>query len=173
MNGLNPEPSRNHKVTTNLKVKQMKTTTRKTVSVVLTAVLLAAISGCCEEHRSDCGKPIQLSPIYGSAIFGAIVGGIVGYQSEEPGEGAAVGAVLFGVGALLGEIDRANEDSECEHEDEDDCRPEEEVVIQIRNDNGSRTSVVLKKKGSTYTGPKGEQYDRLPTEEQLKLIYGL
>jgi len=148
----------------------MKTTLRKAVSVVLTATLLAALSGCCEEHRSDHGKPIRLSPIYSSAIFGAIIGGIVGYQSEEPGEGAGVGAVLFGVGALLGEIDRANED-----EDDDECpeeHEEEEVVFQIRNDNGSETAVVLKKKGSTYIGPEGEHYDRLPTEKQLKPIYG-
>ncbi len=148
----------------------METTLRKAVSVVLTVILLAAFGGCCEEHRSDHGKPIRLSPIYTSAIFGAIVGGIVGYQSEEPGEGAGVGAVLFGVGALLSEIDRANED-----EDDDECpeeHEEDEVVFQIRNDNGSETAVVLKKKGSTYIGPEGEHYDRLPTEKQLKPIYG-
>ena len=145
----------------------MKTTLRKAVSVVLTVILLAAFGGCCEEHRSDHGKPIRLSPIYTSAIFGAILGGIVGYQSEEPGEGAGVGAVLFGVGALLGEIDRVNED-----EDDDEGEEEDEVVIQIRNDDGSETQVVLKRKHGTYFGPEGEHYDRLPTEEQLKPIYG-
>jgi uncharacterized protein YcfJ len=145
----------------------MKTTLRKARSVVLTVILLAALSGCCEEHRSDHGKPIRLSPIYTSAIGGAIIGGIVGYQSEEPGEGAAVGAILFGVGALLGEIDRANED-----EDDDEGEEEDEVVIQIRNNNGSETPVVLKRKSGTYFGPEGEQYDRLPTEQQLKPIYG-
>jgi len=146
----------------------MKTTLRKAVSVVLTVMLLAAFGGCCEEHRSDHGKPIRLSPIYSSAIFGAIIGGIVGYQSEEPGEGAAVGAALFGVGALLSEIDRANEDEdECHQEQEED-----EVVIQIRNNNGSETAVVLKRRSGTYFGPEGEHYDRLPTEKQLKPIYG-
>lgn len=147
----------------------MKTTTRKTVSAVLTAVLLVFSSGCGEEHRSDNGKPLRLHPIYSAAITGAIIGGIVGYQSEEPGEGAAVGAVLFGVGALLGEIDRQNEDGEDNDDDDDD---DEEVVFQIRNDNGSETPVVLKKKGSTYIGPNGELYDRLPAEEQLRQIYG-
>jgi len=33
--------------------------------------------------------------------------------------------------------------------------------------------VTLKKKGDSYIGPKGERYDELPTEEQLKPIYGL
>ena len=167
MNGLNREPNRNRKVFTNLKGKQMKTTLRKARSVVLTVILLAAFGGCCEEHRSDRGKPMRLSPIYQSAICGAIIGGIVGHQSDEPGEGAAIGAVIFGVGALLSEIDRQNED-----EDDDECDREDEVVIQIRNDDGSETPVVLKRKHGTYFGPEGEHYDRLPTEEQLKPIYG-
>ena len=46
------------------------------------------------------------------------------------------------------------------------------MVIQIRNNNGSETSVVLKRRSGTYFGPEGEHYDRLPTEEQLKPIYG-
>jgi len=33
--------------------------------------------------------------------------------------------------------------------------------------------VVLKKKGSIYVGPNGERYEQLPTEEQLKPVYGL
>jgi len=148
----------------------MKATLNKAVSVVLIAVLLTVLSGCCEEHRSDTGKPIRLSPIYSSAIGGAIIGGIVGYQSEEPGEGAGVGAVLFGVGALLGEIDRANKDDD--DEDDDDHEQEEEVVFQIPNDNGSETPVVLKRKGGAYIGPEGERYNRLPTVEQLTPIYG-
>ena len=167
MSGLHRKPHGNRKVTTSLKGKQMKTTLRKAVSVVLTVVLLAALSGCCEEHRSDHGKPMRLSPIYGSAVLGAIIGGIVGYQSEEPGEGAAVGAAIFGVWALLSEIDRLNED-----EDDDECDKEDEVVIQIRNANGSETPVVLKRSSGTYFGPEGEHYDRLPTEEQLRPIYG-
>ncbi|MHC4435270.1 MAG: hypothetical protein ACYTBS_25835 [Planctomycetota bacterium] len=146
----------------------MRITLIKAVSVVLTVVLVAAISGCCEEHRSDQGKPIRLSPIYGSAISGAIIGGVIGYQSEEPGEGAALGAVIFGVGALLGELDRLNEDDE----DDNECDREDEVVIQIRNSNGSEQPVVLTRRAGTYFGPKGEHYDRLPTEEQLKPVYG-
>ncbi len=146
----------------------MEATLRKAVSVVLIVILLAALSGCNEEHRSDNGKPIRLSHIYQSAIGGAIIGGIVGHQSDEGAEGAAVGAAIFGVGALLGEIDRVNKDAE----DDDYGEEEEEVVFQIRNDNGSETPVVFKKKGSAYVGPEGEHYNRLPTEEQLRPIYG-
>ncbi len=147
------------------------TTIRKTVSVVLIATLVTALCGCGEEHRSDSHKPIRLGPIYTSAITGAIIGGIVGHQSEEPGEGAAVGAVIFGVGALLGEIDRANKHRHHEEDDEDE-HDEDELVFHIRSADGSETPVVLRKKGGNYVGPNGEHYDRLPTAEQLRPVYG-
>ena len=148
----------------------MEAKLRKAVSAGLTAILLVVLSGCSEEQRSDGGKPLRLHPIYSSAISGAIIGGIIGYQSREEGEGAAVGAVICGVGALLCEIDRVNKEAECE--DEDDDEEDEEVVFQIRNDNGSEKAVVLKKRGGTYIGPKGEHYNRLPAAEQLKQKYG-
>jgi hypothetical protein len=120
---------------------------KRAVPVVLIVILLAGLSGCNEEHHTHHGRHLRLTPLYVSAVTGAIIGGIVGYQSEEPGEGAAVGAVLFGGAALVGEIDDMNR--EAEREDDDDDEDEEEVVFQIRNDNGSQTAVVLKKKGST------------------------
>ncbi len=102
-----------------------------------------------------------------AAIGGAIIGGIVGYQSDEPGEGAAVGAVVLGVGQLLHELDQVHQEKEHKRKEK------EQVVVEIHNDNGSITPVKLKKEGSGYIGPKGERYEELPTEEQLKPIYGL
>ena len=156
-------------MTTNLKGKQMNATLRKAVPVVLIAMLLIGLSGCGEEHRSDHGKPIRLSHIYGSAFCGAFVGVIAGDKDGKEGEYAAIGAGIFGVGALLSEIDRVNK---ADDDDDDDDEDEEEVVFQIRNDNGSETVVVLRKKGSTYVGPEGERYDRLPAAEHLRQKYG-
>ncbi|MHC4508909.1 MAG: glycine zipper family protein, partial [Planctomycetota bacterium] len=119
------------------------------------------------EHEGNGG--LKLNPIYTQALTGALIGGIVGYQSEEPGEGAAVGAALLGVGELLHQMDREHREKEHKHKD---CCPEQ-VVVEIHNDNGSITPVKLKKEGSTYIGPKGERYEQLPTEEQLKPVYGL
>ncbi|HUV62552.1 MAG TPA: hypothetical protein VMW24_01575 [Sedimentisphaerales bacterium] len=142
----------------------MKTTTqRKSVAVLLVLSLVLGLCGGCNEGNSN----MKLSPIYSSALTGALIGGIVGYQSEEPGEGAAVGAAIFGVGALLSEMDHAHKDRE--HKDE--CA--KDVVVEIHNDNGSITPVRLKRKDCAYIGPKGERYEELPTEEQLKPIYGL
>jgi len=144
----------------------MKTTAKKTLVpiVLIMSLLLSLCSGC----NSNCSG-LKLSPIYTAAITGAIVGGIIGYQSEEPGEGAAVGAAIFGVGQLLKEIDEQHKDRG--HKDKDECK--DEVVVEIHNNNGSVTPVKLKKEGCIYIGPKGEHYEKLPTEEQLRPVYGL
>jgi len=47
-----------------------------------------------------------------------------------------------------------------------------EVIVWIANSNGSRTSVRLKKSGLGYLGPRGEWYPNMPTNEQLRVVYG-
>ena len=123
---------------------------------------------CCENTCNNCGD-FGLHPIYEEAIKGAIIGGIVGYQSHEEGEGAAIGAGLFVVGELLRQSDKMHKEKKREQKV---SRPSS-IVVEIHNDNGSITPVKLRKKDGSYIGPKGERYDQLPTEEQLKPIYGL
>ncbi|OHB51670.1 MAG: hypothetical protein A2Y12_02210 [Planctomycetes bacterium GWF2_42_9] len=47
-----------------------------------------------------------------------------------------------------------------------------ELNFEITKDDGTKTLVTLKKDGSEFIGPKGERYGKMPTEEQLRLIYG-
>lgn len=47
-----------------------------------------------------------------------------------------------------------------------------EVVVWITNSNGSKTSVKLTRHGRWYLGPRGEYYDEMPTNEQLRVVYG-
>ena len=49
----------------------------------------------------------------------------------------------------------------------------ETLVVNVRNANGSYTPVTLRRQGNVYVGPRGEQYLLVPTEEQLKDVYGL
>ena len=147
----------------------MKTTIGETVAVVfLASSVLALCGGCCSNcsNDSDCRFicwNVPLDSVSCAAVGGAIIGGVIGYQSDETGEGIAVGAAICGVGQLLEEIDKDKHKQErAEH-----------VIVEIQNRNGSITPVKLKKKGNTYIGPKGERYDELPTEEQLKPVYGL
>ena len=48
-----------------------------------------------------------------------------------------------------------------------------EITVWITNDNGSLTDVTLTRRFSGYIGPLGEYYQTMPTEEQLKILYGL
>jgi len=47
-----------------------------------------------------------------------------------------------------------------------------ELNFEITKNDGTKTVVTLKKEGSEFVGPKGEHYPNMPTEDQLKLIYG-
>jgi hypothetical protein len=142
----------------------MKPAYYKTPIIIALVVSLISLGGC--------GEGMKASDIYGASLTGAVVGGIIGYQSHEEGEGAAIGAALFGVGELLNQLDNLDDDDdECDDDDDHDGR-KEIYVIQIHNSNGSITPIEVEKKGNTFIGPKGEHYEALPTEEQLKPVYG-
>lgn len=47
------------------------------------------------------------------------------------------------------------------------------LTVWITNDNGSKTPVTLTASNGGYVGPSGEFYATLPTEQQLKAVYGL
>jgi hypothetical protein len=51
----------------------------------------------------------------------------------------------------------------------------DQTVVWINNDNGSKTPVTLVRQRDTgyYVGPRGEIYVVLPTDEQLRSLYGL
>ena len=142
----------------------------KSVTFVLIASLLLSLgSGCCSENAgNNCGH-LRIHPIFQEAITGAIIGGIIGYQSHEEGEGAAIGAGLFVAGELLRQGDKLHKEKEHAHKE----KRLEYKIVEIHNDNGSITPVKLRKKDGSYIGPKGERYEQLPTEEQLKPLYGL
>lgn len=46
------------------------------------------------------------------------------------------------------------------------------VTVWITNSNGSQTSVSLRKSGPGFIGPRGEYYPNMPTETQLRIVYG-
>jgi len=46
------------------------------------------------------------------------------------------------------------------------------ITMWVTNSNGSRTSVQLTRQGPWYVGPRGEYYADMPTNEQLRIVYG-
>jgi len=129
--------------------------------IAVTLVMVMALSGGCAGMKG--------SEIYGKALGGALIGGIIGYQSDEATAGALMGAAIVGVGEFLHQADRLEKKNMNKSTDE--C--EGKIFVDVHNSNGSVTPVQIKKKGDVYIGPKGEQYEELPTGEQLKPIYGM
>jgi len=114
---------------------------------------------------AGCETDAQNTALLGTAI-GAGVGALAGGDTEGALVGAAVGG---GVGYIAGnESDKAKSRAEIEA-----VRAEQNVeTIWITNSNGSQYPVRLRKDGPGYIGPRGEHYSSLPTEEQLRPVYG-
>jgi hypothetical protein len=47
-----------------------------------------------------------------------------------------------------------------------------EFTVNIPNDHGGYTAVVIKRSGNGFVGPQGEYYPEFPKVFQLKLMYG-
>ena len=50
--------------------------------------------------------------------------------------------------------------------------PQNDFTLNVPNNHGGYTSVVVKKSGNGYTGPQGEFYSEFPKVDQLKVMYG-
>jgi hypothetical protein len=103
----------------------MNQTYRQVVVVlVVCAVVLAGLSGC-----NTCRKDIKLHDVFSATLLGAGVGWVVGHQSNEDGEGAAIGAGLALTSTMLQYLDDQRKD-ECE-EEEEESEPEQEPAKPV------------------------------------------
>lgn len=132
-----------------------------TVSTVfVVSVAIVFVTGC----ESDASKGAGIG-----GLAGAGVGAIIGHQSGNTAEGALIGgAVGAGGGYMIGnERDKKKTQAEM-----DQLRSEmNNVTVTVTNSNGSKSQVLLRKQGVGYVGPRGEFYDHLPTDEELRPLY--
>ena len=125
--------------------------------VVAVSLGLALVAGC--ESDAQTGAAI-------GALAGAGIGQLAGGDTESTLIGAAVGG---GAGYMLG----SEQDKKKAADDRESIRQEmNTVMVKVTNSNGSISQVPLRKQGVGYVGPRGEYYDKLPTEDQLRPIYG-
>ena len=123
---------------------------------------------------TGCATPSQNPSAlqYGAtgAGLGAIAGAVAGNNIHgiNSGEGAVAGAAL---GALIGATMGAQQDR-FQTQIGAVAEQASTTLINVRNSNGSYTPVVIRRVGTQYVGPRGEFYNALPTEEQLKRPYG-
>jgi len=50
--------------------------------------------------------------------------------------------------------------------------PPDEFTVNIPNNHGGYTAVVIKRSGNGFTGPQGEFYPEFPKVSQLEIMYG-
>mgnify|MGYP006306491297 FL=1 len=130
-------------------------------AVFIAAAGLVLVSGCETEA--------QTKAAWGTAI-GAGVGQLAGGDTEGTLIGAGVGA---GAGYLWGSMEDKKNEEEARTRARTIENDAHNVTVWITNSNGSKTPVKLTRTASgRYIGPRGETYDAMPTEEQLKKVYG-
>ncbi len=130
---------------------------------------LIAITGITMTFVAGCESEAQTGALLGSGI-GVGVAALTGGDSGAMMTGAAIGG---GAGLLLG-----NEADKKATQQKTDAqfaaiRAEQNIVsVWITNSNGSQQEVRLSKSGPNFIGPRGEVYSTMPTEEQLRQVYG-
>lgn len=129
-----------------------------TIAAILVICLgIIFMAGC--ESCAQSGSAI-------GALFGAGVGQLIGGDTESTVVGAAVGGAT---GYMLGN----EEDKRLARAERVHIRNEMKyVTVNITNSNGSVSRVRLRRYGVGYIGTRGEFYSSLPTEDQLRPVYG-
>ncbi len=131
----------------------------------LMTILLVVAVGLGSLFVTGCESDAQVGSAIG-ALAGAGIGQLAGGDTEATLIGAAVGGAA---GYMLGnEGDRRNAQA-----DRADMHQEmRTVAVNITNSNGSISQVRLRRQGVGYVGTRSEYYDHLPTEDELRPIYG-
>ena len=135
----------------------------------LVILSLLAIVGVGLGFVAGCETDAQSNALIGSGI-GVGVAALTGGDSGDLMTGAAIGG---GAGYIVG-----NESDKKKGQQRTDAqlaaiRAEQNIVsVWITNTNGSKQEVRLRKSGPNFIGPRGEVYSTMPTEEQLRQVYG-
>jgi len=131
----------------------------------LVLILMAVAVGLGLAFVAGCESDAQTGALLGTGV-GALAGQAIGGDTEATLIGAAVGG---GGGYIIG----SEQDKKKTKAEIDALRQDMNIVtVNITNSNGSVSQVLLRKQGVGYVGPRGEYYNTLPTEEELKPIYG-
>lgn len=129
-----------------------------TISLVLAVSCTAVFVGGCENSG-------QTGAAAG-ALAGAGIGQLAGGSTEATLIGAAVGG---GAGYMIGnESDKKQQQAQM-YAMQDDMNS---TIVNVTNSNGSIVQVRLRRQGVGWVGTRGEYYPTLPTEDQLRPVYG-
>lgn len=141
------------------------------------AMFISAISGCANPYNEE-GEGAGVG-----GVLGAVAGGVIGHQSHNTGAGMLIGGAVGAVtGAAVGSQIQKPEPPPAVvvaqpapvvvAQPPSMVETQDSVTVNVPNDNGGYTAVVLKKSGDGFVGPQGEYYAQLPSVDQLKVMYG-
>jgi len=134
---------------------------RIVITICLMSGILLSTTGC----ESDAGNTGLLG-----AALGVGVGALTGGDSGDLLTGALIGG---GAGYIVGnESDKAKARQATNAELARMRAENNSVDVWITNSNGSKKPVRLHKSGPNYIGPRGEYYPSMPTNEDLRMVYG-
>jgi hypothetical protein len=126
--------------------------------LVLTLTLTSFLIIGCETQG-------QSGALIGTGV-GAGVGALAGRSATSTLIGGAVGG---GAGYIIGnEADKKQQQQQMQGMQQQ----MNSALVNIHNSNGSVSVVRLTRSGVGYVGPRGEYYDHLPTEAELRPVYG-
>jgi hypothetical protein len=136
---------------------KMNGKTKKIMAAIAVSFALMFFAGC----QSDA----QTGALIGG-LAGAGVGQLAGRSTESTLIGTAVGT---GAGYFIGKESDKKKTQANMHSLREDMKTQK---VNVVNSNGSIVQVQLKRYGVGYVGPRGEYYQKLPTSEQLRPVYG-
>jgi uncharacterized protein YcfJ len=106
---------------------------------------------------------------YGSAM-GALAGAGIGQLAGGDAESTLVGAAVGGTAGYM--IGNESDRKKAQVERASLRQEVNTVMVRVTNSNGSIVQVPLRKQGVGYVGTRGEYYGTLPTQDQLRPVYG-
>lgn len=112
-----------------------------------------------------CENEAQTGSVLG-ALAGAGIGQLAGRNTESTLIGAAVGGAAGYMLGNEGDKHKALAERQRLHNQVNT------VYVKLTNSNGSIVRVPLRNHGVGYLGTRGEYYPTLPSEDQLRPIYG-
>ena len=141
-------------------------------------ILSAAISGCNPYNNEGEGAAA------GGAL-GMLAGGVIGHQSHDTGAGMLIGGAVGAVtGAVVGSTIQkpvyeqpapvvvSQQAPVVVSQGPTTTYSGDTVTVNVPNNNGGYSAVVLKRSGNGYLGPQGEYYEQVPSTAQLQAMYG-
>jgi uncharacterized protein YcfJ len=136
-------------------------------AVILAGGLVLMQTGCATPPSQTTAATALGAGI--GAGLGAILGNNFGGSRSDRALGAAAGALL---GGMVG--NQYGRQAQMQQQVNNVEQQQFYTTIWVVNSNGSKTPVTVRQtEGGQYIGPRGEYYSNMPTEEQLRKVYGM